>query len=113
LKIHKDIKDIRIEQPVLTMGTFDGLHIGHLHVLDQLKKKAQAANGQSVILTFWPHPKMVLGSGNVKLLNTIEEKISLFERNDIDHLIIIEFTKELADLHYQEFAKEILIKISV
>jgi riboflavin kinase/FMN adenylyltransferase len=110
LKIHKDIKDIRIEQPVLTMGTFDGLHIGHLHVLDQLKKKAQAANGQSVILTFWPHPKMVLGSGNVKLLNTIEEKISLFERNDIDHLIIIEFTKELADLHYQEFAKEILIK---
>lgn len=109
MKIHKDIKDIEIEQPVLTMGTFDGLHLGHLHVLDQLKHKSQQTGGQSVILTFWPHPKKVIGKGNIELLNTIEEKIDLFEKNKIDHLIILEFTKELASLTYQKFVQDILI----
>jgi riboflavin kinase/FMN adenylyltransferase len=109
LKIHKNIKDIDIEAPVITMGTFDGLHIGHLHVLDQLKQKTIETGGQSVILTFWPHPKKIIGTGDIKLLNTIEEKTELFEKNSIDHLIILEFTKELAELTYSEFVKNILV----
>lgn len=109
MKIHKDIKDIKIEQPVVTMGTFDGLHIGHLHVLKQLKQKTEATGGQSVILTFWPHPKKIIGSGDIELLNTIEEKTELFEKNHIDHLIILEFTKDLAELTYIEFVEKILV----
>jgi len=109
LKIHKNIKDIEIEVPVLTMGTFDGLHIGHLHVLEQLKQTTQIQGGHSVILTFWPHPKKIIGSGDIQLLNTIEEKTELFEKNNIDHLIILDFTKELAELSYANFVKDILV----
>lgn len=91
------------------MGTFDGLHIGHLHVLNQLKSLTRKYDGESVILTFWPHPRKVLSSGDIKLLNTIEEKIDLFERNGIDHLIILDFTEELAALTYEDFVKKILV----
>ncbi len=109
MKTHKDIKDIAISRPVVTMGTFDGLHIGHLHVLNQLKKTAQRVGGESVILTFWPHPRQVINGGNIKLLNTIEEKAALFERNNIDHLIVLEFDKQLASLSYQEFVEQVLV----
>ncbi|WP_462280394.1 bifunctional riboflavin kinase/FAD synthetase [Salinivirga cyanobacteriivorans] len=109
MKTYKDIKDIAINRPVVTMGTFDGLHIGHLHVLSQLKSLTRKYDGESVILTFWPHPRKVLNSGDIKLLNTIEEKIDLFERNGIDHLIILDFTEELAALTYEDFVKEILV----
>jgi len=109
LKTYKDIKDIAINRPVVTMGTFDGLHIGHLHVLSQLKSLTRKYEGESVILTFWPHPRKVLNSGDIKLLNTIEEKIDLFERNGIDHLIILDFTEELAALTYEDFVKKILV----
>lgn len=96
------------------MGTFDGLHIGHLHVLNQLKSLAEKYEGESVILTFWPHPRKVINSGDIGLLNSIEEKIELFERNGIDHLIILEFTKELASLTYKEFVQHVLVgKIQV
>ncbi|HKK59764.1 MAG TPA: bifunctional riboflavin kinase/FAD synthetase [Salinivirga sp.] len=109
MKTYKDIKDIAINRPVVTMGTFDGLHIGHLHVLSQLKSLTRKYEGESVILTFWPHPRKVLNSGDIKLLNTIEEKIDLFERNGIDHLIILDFTEELAALTYEDFVKKILV----
>lgn len=91
------------------MGTFDGLHIGHLHVLEQLKKMATEVGGESVILTFWPHPKMVLSDKKINLLNAFEEKIGLFEQAGIDHLVVLDFTKELAAIGYEEFVSDILI----
>lgn len=96
------------------MGTFDGLHIGHLHVLSRLKRTARAVKGESVIMTFWPHPRTVINSGEIGLLNTLEEKIALFEKNDIDHLIILSFNRDVADLTYDQFVKQILVdKIKV
>lgn len=91
------------------MGTFDGLHMGHLHVLNQLKKKAAEVNGESVILTFWPHPKMVLTPKKIELLSTFEEKISLFEQAGIEHLIVLDFTKKLSSINYEEYVSDILI----
>ncbi len=114
MKTYKDIKDIAINRPIVTMGTFDGLHIGHLHVLNQLKALTKEFNGESVILTFWPHPRRILNSREISLLNTIEEKVELFERSGINHLIILEFTKEMASLTYEAFVKQILVdKIKV
>jgi riboflavin kinase/FMN adenylyltransferase len=109
LKIYKDIKEISISNPVLAMGTFDGLHKGHRHVLNQLKATAEKERGESVVLTFWPHPQMVLGNGDIKLLNSIEEKTALFEQNGIEHLIILNFDKKLAEQTYDDFVQEILI----
>ncbi|MFO7863308.1 MAG: bifunctional riboflavin kinase/FAD synthetase [Salinivirgaceae bacterium] len=109
MKIYKDIKEISISNPVLAMGTFDGLHKGHRHVLDQLKATADKEGGESVVLTFWPHPQMVLGKGDIKLLNAIEEKIALFEQNGIKHLILLNFDNELAQQTYDNFVQEILV----
>lgn len=109
MKTHKDIKEIAINNPVVTMGTFDGLHIGHIHVLEQLKQKAADVGGESVILTFWPHPKKVLENKDVPLLNALEEKIALFENSGIDHLVILDFTVELSKIDYNDFVRDILV----
>ena len=98
--IHNDILSFSIPRPVLTVGIFDGVHLGHRYILTKLKELARQLNGQSVVLTLWPHPRMVLNQGGnrVKLLNTLEEKKNLLEQAGLDHLIIMPFTTELSQL---------------
>lgn len=111
MKIHYSLENFKATNPVVTIGTFDGLHRGHQSVLDQLKQHAKNYEGESVVFTFYPHPRVVTAPNetNLRLLTTRVEKIQLFERYGIDHLIIYPFDAEFAKLSYSEFVKEILI----
>lgn len=105
-------KDFKITEPtVVTIGAFDGVHIGHQEILQNLVKTAKKENSKSVVVTFFPHPRMVLEKNStIKLLNTLDEKIALFETLGIDFLLIIPFNQEFANLSALDFISEILIK---
>mgnify|MGYP003684438537 CR=1 FL=1 len=100
------------KNPVVTSGTFDGVHKGHQVILKRLKEITQKHNGESIVLTFWPHPRYIVQrekSKNLQLLNTLEEKTNLLKHQEIDHLIVIPFTKEFSQKSSLEFIQDILI----
>ncbi len=98
------------EQSIVTLGTFDGVHIGHQKIIQKLNKNK--GNAKSVLLTFFPHPRMVLQDAqDLKLLNTIEEKQQLLEKFGLDILIIEPFTKEFSRLSAVEFVRDVLMNI--
>ncbi|RDC62994.1 bifunctional riboflavin kinase/FAD synthetase [Adhaeribacter pallidiroseus] len=101
-----------LSQAVVTSGTFDGVHRGHQKILQRLIQLAQAINGQSVVITYWPHPRLVLQPEiqNIHLLSTIEERIEQLAAFAVDYLLIIPFTREFANLDSEQFVSEILIK---
>ncbi|SHF52741.1 riboflavin kinase / FMN adenylyltransferase [Mariniphaga anaerophila] len=111
MKIHTNIENFVANKPVVTIGTFDGLHLGHQKVLSRLIDFARQRNGESVVFTFYPHPRLITAPGetNLRLLTTLEEKKKLFARSGIDHLIIFPFTKEFSQLTYSEFVEQILV----
>lgn len=96
---------------VVTSGTFDGVHIGHQKILKRITNLAKATNGESIVLTFWPHPRFILqpNDHSLKLLSTLEEKAHLLAKAGIDYLIKIPFTEEFSKLTSEEFIKNILI----
>lgn len=95
---------------ILTIGTFDGVHLGHRKILEKVVARAKEENLESVVLTFFPHPRMVLQEkSEIKLLNTIDEKIKLFEKIGIDYLIIHPFDYKFSRLTAEEFVKTILV----
>lgn len=110
MKLHYDLNNFKAKKPVVTIGTFDGLHQGHQLVVSQLKQLANKMGGESVIFTFYPHPRVVTSPSetNLRLLTTKEEKIKLFEKFGVDHLIIYPFDKAFSELNYSEFVKTIL-----
>lgn len=94
----------------MTIGTFDGVHIGHRKILDRLINNARELRLKSTVLTFFPHPRMVLQKDSgLQLLNTLEEKISIMEQTGLDYLIIHPFTKEFSRLSATEFVRDILV----
>ena len=116
MKIHQNLDNLNIKHAVVTIGMFDGVHKGHHMILDRVKEVAKIHNGESVVVTFWPHPRIVLDPENSSLryLSTIKEKIKLLEDADIDHVVIINFTKGFAQKTANEFTEEILVdKINV
>lgn len=98
--------------PVVTIGTFDGVHLGHQKVILHLKKIAKKYNGETVIFTFYPHPRLVTSANetNLRLLTTLEEKTMLFKKFGIDHLVVYPFNKAFSELPYTEFVKQILVE---
>tara|TARA_B100000945_G_scaffold121244_1_gene96380 strand:- start:1466 stop:2401 length:936 start_codon:yes stop_codon:yes gene_type:complete len=95
---------------VVTIGTFDGVHLGHRKIIDRLLASAQSNDLESVVLTFFPHPRMVLQKDTgIKLINSIDERIALLEASGLDHLIIHPFTKIFSRLTAEEFVKDILV----
>jgi riboflavin kinase/FMN adenylyltransferase len=94
------------------MGTFDGVHPGHQALLKRVRNLAVAEEKESVVLTFWPHPRIVLGQDaeDLRLLTSLDEKIQIISQMGIDHLIVVPFTKELAELTGSDFLEKILIK---
>lgn len=97
--------------PVVTIGSFDGVHLGHRQIFKYMKEVAQQVGGESVIITFEPHPQELLHpDSDFFRINTIEEKIKLIEEENIDYLIVIPFTKPLADMSFTDFFEEILIE---
>jgi riboflavin kinase/FMN adenylyltransferase len=94
----------------VTIGTFDGVHIGHQKVLSNLVINAEKSNASSVLLTFFPHPRMVLQkNADIKLINTLEERIELLKKTALDILVIHEFTKDFAEETALDFVKNVLV----
>ncbi|NJB71797.1 riboflavin kinase/FMN adenylyltransferase [Saonia flava] len=94
----------------ITIGTFDGVHIGHRKILEKLINNAKDLNLKSTVLTFFPHPRMVLQKDtDIKLLNTIDERIQILEESGLDYLIIHPFTNEFSRLSATEFVRDILV----
>ena len=98
------------QKSIITIGTFDGVHIGHQKILLKLLQLSKSENCESVVVTFFPHPRMVLQHDNtIKLLNTLNEKAILFEQVRLDNLIIHPFDKEFSKLSAEDFVKKILV----
>lgn len=113
MKIYHDFEHINeIPNPVLTIGTFDGVHLGHQKIISYLNREAQKINGESVLFTFFPHPKMVLYPDNhgIKLIQTQEEKLEKLEKTGLQNIIIHPFTPEFSQLTAMEFVRDFLVK---
>lgn len=111
MKVYQDLSTLPpITNAVLTIGTFDGVHLGHQQIIRQLIETARMVNGETVILTFHPHPRKIIssGAGELKLLNTPEEKIHLLELEGIDHLVIIPFNDSFASQSASSYIKDFL-----
>ena len=110
--IHKGYDDLNLINPVVTLGIFDGVHRGHRALLDCLVSSAKEAKGESVVITFSPHPRRVLEQNRVNLsfLTTLEEKKALLEKANVDHLIILEFNNEFSKLEACDFIKQVLVE---
>jgi riboflavin kinase/FMN adenylyltransferase len=113
LKIFHSIKSFSAnQQTVVTIGTFDGVHLGHQKILEQITKSAQALNCESLVLTFFPHPRMVLQKDTeMKQLNTLNEKIGLLGSLGVDNLVVHPFDKDFSRLTAEEFVKEVLVDV--
>ncbi|MEO6904124.1 MAG: bifunctional riboflavin kinase/FAD synthetase [Bacteroidia bacterium] len=112
MKVYTNIAEFKdVDNPIVTTGTFDGVHLGHQKIIHRLKNLAKIENGETVLLTFYPHPRMILfpDDNELKLLNTLSEKTELLEKYGIDHLIIHPFTKEFSRLTSIEFVRNILV----
>lgn len=112
MKIYSSYKEFQsTNNSVLTLGTFDGVHIGHQSILKKVIDSTDKNKYESVVLTFFPHPRMVLEKDhNIKLLDTITEKAKKLEVLGIQHLIIQEFTKEFSNLSAEEFVRDVLVE---
>ncbi|MDH5412560.1 MAG: bifunctional riboflavin kinase/FAD synthetase [Flavobacteriaceae bacterium] len=113
MKIFRSAKEFISDEKtsIVTIGTFDGVHIGHKEIIKNLIENAHQKNDKSVILTFFPHPRMVIQKGsNIKLLTTLDEKVALLEKAGLDYLIVQPFNKEFSRLTALEFVRDILVE---
>jgi riboflavin kinase/FMN adenylyltransferase len=112
MKVYHSIDEFsRIPFAVVTIGTFDGVHAGHQKIISRLAELARTNHGESVVLTFFPHPRMVLqpDDSTLKMITTMDEKIELLRRFGVDHLIIQPFNKEFSRISATEFVRDILV----
>jgi riboflavin kinase / FMN adenylyltransferase len=115
MKIHYGFDSVgAIQNPVITTGSFDGVHVGHKTIIDRINQLAAMHDGESVLITFHPHPRKVLfpdtAGKNLLLINSQKEKIKLLSETGLDHLIIVEFTKEFSEISSIDFIRNILVK---
>ena len=100
----------QINSSVITIGTFDGVHVGHQQIIHRLVDTARKNDLQALVLTFFPHPRMVIqNDANIKLINTIDEKAKQLEQLGVDHLVVKEFTKSFSRLTALEYVRDILV----
>lgn len=111
MQVHYGIDSFKNDSnAVVTSGTFDGVHYGHQKIINRLIEIAKNSGGESVVITFWPHPRLVLNHDkSIKLLSTLEEKITLLDSFGIEHLLVIPFNQEFSKLSSEDFIQRILI----
>ncbi len=112
MKIFRNIEEIvgKFENPCVTIGNFDGVHLGHQRLFEVVEQRAFHSHGTSIAITFDPHPLQVLKPGGIKLVSTCEQKTELIEMSGIDVLVIIPFNKEFSVTTAEQFVDEILIE---
>jgi riboflavin kinase/FMN adenylyltransferase len=113
MKVHRDIENLpAFRNAVITIGTFDGVHMGHRQIINKLKDEASAINGETVIITFHPHPRKVVASTilGIRLINTLDEKLQLLEQMGIDHVVVVPFTDAFANQPAEDYIKNFLIE---
>jgi len=112
MKIYHNINEFNaVNNAVVTIGTFDGVHLGHRKIIARIKELAQETGGETVILTFFPHPRMILNpeDESIKLINTINEKAALLEQLGIDHLIITPFSRDFSNQTPEAYIRDVLV----
>lgn len=111
MQIHYGTEDLRIVNPVVTIGSFDGVHKGHVQVIECLKRVARDLQGETVIISFEPHPREVLYPMEKRpgILTTLDEKMKILDAQGVEHLIILPFTRSLAELDFKEFVCDVLV----
>ncbi|HVM89171.1 MAG TPA: bifunctional riboflavin kinase/FMN adenylyltransferase [Puia sp.] len=112
MNVHRDLEQLPVfKNAVITIGTFDGVHTGHQQIINQLKDEAAKIGGETVIITFHPHPRKIINglSHEIKLINTLEEKIELLEAKAVDHLVVVPFTEQFSLLTAEEYIRDFLI----
>jgi riboflavin kinase/FMN adenylyltransferase len=113
MQVHRAIENLpRFHNAVVTIGTFDGVHMGHRQVIESLKEEAKAVGGETVIITFHPHPRKVVSSAilGIRLINTLDEKIELLDKLGIDHLVVVPFTEAFANQPAEDYIRDFLVK---
>jgi riboflavin kinase/FMN adenylyltransferase len=112
MKVYRNIDEFqKLNNAVVTIGTFDGVHFGHRKIISRLTEVARQTGGESVILTFFPHPRMILHPENssLKMITTINEKVELIEKLGVDHLIITPFTRDFSNLSAENYIEQVLV----
>ncbi|PPK99995.1 bifunctional riboflavin kinase/FAD synthetase [Parapedobacter indicus] len=112
MKIYRNLEDfIPLDNAVVTIGTFDGVHVGHQKILSTLKECARNSGGETVLLTFFPHPRMILHpeDDSLRLISDIEEKVALLADAGIDHLIITPFTRDFSNQSPEAYIRDVLV----
>lgn len=112
MKVYRSLQEIKpLKNAVVTSGTFDGVHIGHQKIISRLLETANEKNGESVVLTFWPHPRLIISpnNDNLRLLSNLDEKIELLTELGVKHLLVLPFTREFSELTSEKFVEDILI----
>lgn len=113
MQIHRDTDHLpSFRRAVITIGTFDGVHTGHQQIINQLKAQASRIDGETVIITFHPHPRKIVNgaTGEIRLINTLAEKIELLAWQGVDHLVIVPFTEAFSQLTAEQYVKEFLLE---
>jgi len=113
MQVHYEIKELpEFERAVITIGAFDGVHLGHKQIIRQLIESARLIDGTDVLITFYPHPKKVVGSADyqIRLLNTLEEKISLLTATGLSHLVVVPFSEAFASMTAETYIADFLVK---
>src|SRR6476659_4967508 len=111
MQVHRDIFKLPVfKNAVVTIGTFDGVHTGHQQIIAQLKQEAIAINGETVIITFHPHPRKIVSEKKILILNTLQEKIHLLEEKGVDHLVVIPFDEKFAHQSAEEYVTNFLFE---
>lgn len=113
MKVYNSLENLpNWNYPVLTQGTFDGVHLGHGELISKINSIAEENDGESVLLTYYPHPRLVIypEDNNLKLLNTLDEKIELLESTGIQNLIVLEFTTQLSNIPARLFIENVIHK---
>jgi len=111
MKVHYDIEQLpKFKNSVLTIGSFDGVHLGHKSILDQLKNEAKKINGETIVITFHPHPRKIIQHEETPaLLTSIDERINHFETSGIDHLVIVPFDLGFSELNADDYIEKFLV----